>query len=56
MLAEIDNRGKVDFVLNNAGLQIAYRTDYFKTPVSDYEESFRVNTAPAMICHHFIPK
>ena len=58
MLAEIDNRGKrIDFVLNNAGLQIAYRTDYFKTPVSDYEESFRVNTiAPAMICYHFIPK
>ncbi|OPZ88601.1 MAG: 3-oxoacyl-(acyl-carrier-protein) reductase FabG [Firmicutes bacterium ADurb.Bin419] len=58
MLSEIDNRGTViDIVLNNAGLQIAYRTDYFSTPVADYTESFKVNTiAPAMICYHFIPK
>ncbi len=58
MLAEIDGFGAdVDIVLNNAGLQIAYRTDYFATPVSDYEISFRVNTiAPAMICYHFLPK
>jgi len=58
MLAEIDGFGvDVDIVLNNAGLQIAYRTDYCSTPVSDYEISFRVNTiAPAMICYHFLPK
>ena len=58
MLAEIDGLGAdVDIVLNNAGLQIAYRTDYCATPVSDYEISFRVNTiAPAMICYHFLPK
>jgi len=58
MLAEIDGLGvDVDIVLNNAGLQIAYRTDYCATPVSDYEISFRVNTiAPAMICYHFLPK
>ena len=57
MLKEIDALGvPVDIVLNNAGLQIAYRTDYLKTPVSDYEVSFRVNTiAPAMICYHFLP-
>lgn len=57
MLEEIDALGvPVDIVLNNAGLQIAYRTDYLKTPVSDYEISFRVNTiAPAMICYHFLP-
>ncbi|MCR5638473.1 MAG: SDR family oxidoreductase [Lachnospiraceae bacterium] len=48
---------EVDVVLNNAGLQIAYRNDYFKTPVSDYTESFKINTiAPAMICYHFMPK
>ena len=35
----------VDIVLNNAGLQIAYRTDWCETPVSDYEVSFRVNRA-----------
>lgn len=57
MLAEIDRLGvNVDIVCNNAGLQIAYRTDYLRTPVSDYEISFRVNTiAPAMICYHFLP-
>lgn len=58
MLEEIDKKGtQVDIVLNNAGMQIAYRTDYFKTPVSDYTESFKINTiAPAMICYHFMPK
>lgn len=58
MLAEIDAMQlDVDIVLNNAGLQIAYRTDWCATPVSDYDTSFRVNTiAPAMICYHFLPK
>ena len=57
MLQEIDTLGvQVDIVLNNAGIQIAYRTDYLNTPVEDYETSFRVNTiAPAMICYHFLP-
>jgi len=57
MLGEIDAMGiLVDIVLNNAGLQIAYRTDYLATPTSDYEISFRVNTiAPAMIMYHFLP-
>ncbi len=58
MLKEIDDLGvQVDIVLNNAGLQIAYRTEYFSTPVSDYMESYKINTvAPAMICYHFMPK
>ena len=58
MLKEIDKLGvRVDIVLNNAGLQIAYRVEYFSTPVSDYTESFKINTtAPAMICYHFMPK
>ena len=58
MLEEIDSFGvEVDIVLNNAGMQIAYRTDYFATPVEDYTESFKINTvAPAMICYHFLPK
>ncbi len=58
MLNEIDARGtQVDIVLNNAGMQIAYRVDYCKTPVSDFTESFKINTiAPAMICYHFLPK
>ncbi len=58
MLKEIDDMHvDVDIVLNNAGLQIAYRTDWCATPAEDYEVSFRVNTiAPAMICYHFLPK
>ena len=58
MLREIDKRGtQVDIVMNNAGMQIAYRNDYFKTPVEDYTESFKINTiAPAVICYHFMPK
>ncbi|MBQ2099952.1 MAG: SDR family oxidoreductase [Lachnospiraceae bacterium] len=58
MLKEIDERTPVvDIVLNNAGLQIAYRVNYFETPVSDYMESYKINTvAPAMICYHFLPK
>jgi short-subunit dehydrogenase len=57
MLEQINGFGiDVDIVLNNAGLQIAYRNDYFSTPAEDYEISFRVNTiAPAMICYHFLP-
>ena len=57
MLGEIDALGmQVDIVLNNAGLQIAYRTDYLKTPVEDFTVSFNVNTiAPAMICYYFLP-
>ena len=57
MLAEIDARGtQVDVVLNNAGMQIAYRVDYLKTPIEDYTASFNANTiAPAMICYHFLP-
>jgi len=56
-LAEIDSLGvQVDIVLNNAGVQIAYRTEYLKTPVSDYETSFVVNTiAPMVIVYHFLP-
>lgn len=58
MLVTIDGLGvDVDIVLNNAGLQIAYRKDYYETPVEDYLVSFNVNTiAPAMICYHFLPK
>ncbi|MBR6102234.1 MAG: SDR family oxidoreductase [Ruminococcus sp.] len=58
MLSEIDSLGvDVDIVLNNAGIQIAYRTEYLKTPASDYEQSFKINTiAPMMIVYHFLPK
>ncbi|MBO4460683.1 MAG: SDR family oxidoreductase [Clostridiales bacterium] len=58
MLKTIDSYGvDVDIVLNNAGYQIAYRTDYYETPADDYTVSFLVNTtAPMMICYHFLPK
>jgi short-subunit dehydrogenase len=58
MLDKIDASGKnVEIVFNDAGVQIAYRTEYLKTPVSDFTQSFLINTvAPAMICYHFLPK
>ncbi len=58
MLEAIDELGvDVDIVLNNAGMQVAYRTEYLTTPVSDYTLSFNINTiAPAMIMYHFLPK
>ncbi len=57
-IAEIDALGvPVDVILNNAGVQIAYRSDYWQTPVSDYMTSFQINTvSPMMLCYHFIPK
>lgn len=56
MLEEIDSFGiDVDIIFNNAGLQVAYRTDYLSTPVSDYVTSFHVNCiAPMTIVYHFL--
>lgn len=58
MIDEINARGTaVDILFNNAAVQIAYRTDYCKTPVNDYVQSFYINTiAPMMLCYEFIPK
>lgn len=58
MLAEIDSLGvNIEFIANNAGVQIAYRNNYLTTPKEDYEISFRINTiAPMMITYHFLPK
>ena len=58
MLKYIDDCGAVvDVVLNNAGLQIAYRTEYLATPIEDYDKSFLINTmAPMKICYHYLPK
>ena len=57
MLSEIDSFGiDIDVILNNAGLQIAYRKEFCLTPHEDYTVSFNINTiAPAMICYHFLP-
>lgn len=58
MLDEIDAKGTpVDIVFNNAAVQIAYRTDYWQTPVSDFEQSFRINfISIATICNRLIPQ
>lgn len=46
----------VDIVFNNAAVQVAYRKDFWQTPVEDFDLSFRINfTAPALICHRLIP-
>ncbi|WMT40846.1 SDR family oxidoreductase [Paenibacillus sp. D2_2] len=58
MLDEIEAIGtQVDIIFNNAAVQIAYRKDYWKTPVEDFEGSFHINfISPVMICNRLIPK
>ena len=58
MMEEIDSFSiDLDIILNNAGVQIAYRDKIYDTPVSDYLTSFKVNTiAPMLICYHYLPK
>lgn len=47
----------VDIVFNNAAVQIAYRKDFWQTPVEDFDASFRINfTAVATICYRLMPK
>ncbi len=57
MIAEIKSKGtQIDILFNDAAVQIAYRTDYFQTPVEDYTQSFIINTiAPMMLCYAFLP-
>jgi short-subunit dehydrogenase len=58
MLDEIEAKGtQVDIVFNNAGVQVAYRQDFWKTPVEDFDMSFRINfISIATICYRLIPK
>jgi len=58
MLDEIESRGTaIDIVFNNAAVQVAYRRDYWKTPVEDFDLSFRINfIAVTTICYRLIPK
>ena len=58
MLAAIGERETpVSLVLNNAGVQVAYRDEYLNTPAEDFTTSFMINTiAPAMICYHYLPE
>ncbi len=58
MIDKINVSGKpVDILFNDAGLQVAYRVEYYRTPVEDYVTSFYINTiAPMMLCYEYIPK
>ncbi len=58
MLTALDEMNlDIELLLNNAGYQIAYRSDYFATPENDYVQSFLINTiAPMRLCYHLIPK
>lgn len=58
MLKEIDALNVVvDFVFNNAGVQVAYRNNFYETPAKDFVDSFNINLiAPTTICYHFLPK
>ena len=47
----------VEILFNDAAVQIAYRTEYLQTPITDYTESFMINTiAPMMLCYAFLPE
>jgi len=58
MLKAIDDlRIDVDFVFNNAGIQVTYRDDFINTPIEDFDISFKINLiAVTTICYHFLPK
>ena len=58
MLDEIEKRQTVvDIILNNAGMQVAYREDYFNTPIEDYDKSMRINFySLTVICKRLMPK
>lgn len=58
MLDEIETKGTaLDIVFNNAAVQVGYRTDYWKTPLEDFDLSFRINfIAVTTICYRLIPK
>jgi 3-oxoacyl-[acyl-carrier protein] reductase len=58
MLDNIEARGTdVDIIFNNAAVQVGYRTDYWKTPVEDFDISFRINfIAVTTICYRLMPK
>ncbi len=58
MLDEIEEKNiHIDILFNDAAVQIAYRHEYFKTPVEDFTQSFLINTiTPAIICYRLIPK
>lgn len=58
MIDEIESNGTiVDIVFNNAAVQIAYRTNYWETPIEDFDISFKINFIPAVtICYRLIPK
>ncbi|MCL1831636.1 MAG: SDR family oxidoreductase [Oscillospiraceae bacterium] len=56
MLDDITAKTQIDILFNDAGVQIAYRTDCFTTPAEDYSASFVINTiAPMMICYRLVP-
>jgi 3-oxoacyl-[acyl-carrier protein] reductase len=58
MLDEIEANGTaIDIVFNNAAVQLNYREDFWKTPVEDFDLSFRINfIAITTICYRLIPK
>lgn len=57
MLDAVEEYGvPVDIVFNNAAIQVPYQQIYWKTPVEDFDRSFKVNfTAVATICYRLIP-
>lgn len=56
MCKEVDAKGtQIDILFNNAGKQIQWNADYYKTPAWDFKQSMLINAiAPALITYHFM--
>lgn len=56
MCREVDDLGvQIDILFNNAGKQVQWNENYYKTPAWDFKQSMLINAiAPALITYHFM--
>ncbi len=56
MCKEVDELGvQIDVLFNNAGKQVQWNADFYKTPAWDFKQSMLINAiAPALITYHFM--
>lgn len=56
MCREVDDLGvQIDILFNNAGKQVQWNENYYKTPAWDFKQSILINAiAPALITYHFM--
>lgn len=56
MCKEVDELGvQIDILFNNAGKQVQWNADFYKTPAWDFMHGMMINAiAPALITYHFM--